>query len=222
MTPFIGSLGECQYLSPLRRVGPGLVRFKTDDDKILCDDRTNNNLETSRASQLPGTFEIAGPRERIYFDPKRTVAALLTCGGLSPGFNDVIRGIVMELWHGYRVVEILGVRYGFEGLVLKNGHSPLKLRPEAVSSIHSSGGTILGTSRGAQEINAMVDGLQELGVDILFVIGGDGTLRGASAIAAEIQRRRLRKSVIGIPKTIDNDIEYLDKSFGFETAFAKA
>ena len=222
MTPFIESLGDPQYLSPLRRVDPGLVKFKTDCDQILCDDRANDNLATSSASQLPRTFEIAGPRERIYFDPAKTVAALVTCGGLSPGLNDVIRGIVMELWHGYRVVEILGVRYGFEGLVLKNGHAPLKLRPEAVSNIHSFGGTILGTSRGPQEINAMVDGLQELGVDILFAIGGDGTLRGASAIAAEIQRRGLRKSVIGIPKTIDNDIEYLDKSFGFETAFAKA
>ena len=141
----IESLGECRYLSPLRRVGPGLVRFKTDGDRILCDDRANDNLDTSTASQLPRTFEIAGPRERIYFDPEKTVAALLTCGGLSPGLNDVIRGIVMELWHGYRVVEILGVRYGFEGLVLKNGHSPLKLRSEAVSSIHSFGGTILGT-----------------------------------------------------------------------------
>jgi 6-phosphofructokinase 1 len=222
MRLFIESLGERPYLSPLRRVGPGSANFKTDRDQILCDDRTSDDFERSRASQLPRTFEIAGPRERIYFDPEKTVAAVLTCGGLSPGLNDVIRGIVMELWHGYRVVEILGVRYGFEGLVLKNGHSPLKLRPEAVSSIHSFGGTILGTSRGAQEINAMVDGLQELGVDILFAIGGDGTLKGASAIAAEIQRRGLRKSVIGIPKTIDNDIEYLDKSFGFETAFAKA
>jgi len=222
MTPFIESLGECRYLSPLRRAGPGVVKFKTDRDQILCDDRANDSLETDRISQLPRAFEIAGPRERIYFDPEKTVAALVTCGGLSPGLNDVIRGIVMELWHGYRVREILGIRYGFEGMVLKNGHYPLKLRPEAVSSIHSFGGTVLGTSRGAQEVGSMVDGLEELGVDILFAIGGDGTLKGASAMAAEIERRSLRKSVIGIPKTIDNDIEYLDKSFGFETAFAKA
>ena len=222
MTPFIESLGECQYLSPLGRVQPGLVRFKTDYDQILCDDRAIESLETSRGSQLPRTFEIAGPRERIYFDPEKTIAAVLTCGGLSPGLNDVIRGIVMELWHGYGVREILGIRYGFEGLVLQNGHPPLKLQPEAVSSIQSFGGTILGTSRGAQDINGLVEALSDLGVDILFAIGGDGTLKGASAIAAEIQRRGLRKSIIGIPKTIDNDIEYLDKSFGFETAFAKA
>ena len=222
ITSTIESLGERRYLSPLHHSGLGLVKnFKIDSDQILCDDRSSDSIEASGASQSPRTFELAGPREHIYFDPGKTAAAVLTCGGLSPGLNDVIRRIVMELWHGYHVVKILGIRYGFEGLVLKNGHLPLK-SPETVSNIHSFGGTILGTSRGPQSIDAMVDGLQDLGVDILFTIGGDGTLRGASALAVEIQRRGLRKSVIGIPKTIDNDIKYLDKSFGFETAFAKA
>jgi 6-phosphofructokinase 1 len=127
MTPFIESLGERQYLSPLRRAGPGVVKFKNDRDQILCDDRANDGLETDRVSQLPRAFEIAGPRERIYFEPEKTVAAVVTCGGLSPGLNDVIRGIVMELWHGYRVREILGIRYGFEGMVLKNGHHPFEI-----------------------------------------------------------------------------------------------
>ena len=139
-----------------------------------------------------------------------------------PGLNDVIRGIVMELWHGYGVTNILGIRYGYEGLVLRHGHQPLQLTPEAVSTIQAFGGTILGTSRGPQNITEMVDGLDELGIDILFVVGGDGSLKGAAALVAEIHRRDHRKSVIGIPKTIDNDILYLDKSFGFETAFAEA
>lgn len=152
----------------------------------------------------------------------KTVAAVVTCGGLSPGLNDVIRSIVMELWHGYHVTEIHGIRYGYEGLISRHGHRPLKLRPETVSNIQSFGGTILGSSRGPQSINEMVNGLEQLGVDILFAIGGDGTLKAAEALALEIQRRGLRKSVIGIPKTIDNDIMYLDKSFGFETAFAEA
>jgi hypothetical protein len=68
----------------------------------------------------------------------------------------------------------------------------------------------------------MADALEQLCIDILFVIGGDGTRKGAAALVAEIHRRRLHKSVLGIPKTIDNDIRYLDKSFGFGTAFAEA
>ena len=128
----------------------------------------------------------------------------------------------MELWHGYGVTEILGIRYGFEGLVLRNGRQPLRLRPEFVSTIQNSGGTMLGTSRGPQNVTEMVDGLEQLGIDILFVIGGDGTLKGGAALVAEICRRGLHKSIVGIPKTIDNDIRYLDKSFGFETAFAEA
>lgn len=222
MSPTIESLGECRFFSPLRDIGPGAVKFKVDSERILCDDRSKDKAASDISLAEPLTFEVAGPRERIYFDPARTVAAVVTCGGLCPGLNDVIRGIVMELWHRYHVTEINGIRYGFEGLVPKHGHLPLELRPETVSNIQSFGGTILGTSRGPQDVNETVDGLEKLDVDILFAIGGDGTLKGAAAIAEEIQRRGLRKSVIGIPKTIDNDIMYLDKSFGFETAFAEA
>ena len=222
MSPTIESLGECQLLSPLRHIGVGAEKFNVDSERILCDDRFKEKVESQVSLAQPLTFEVAGPRERIYFDPAKTTAAVVTCGGLCPGLNDVIRGIVMELWHRYQVTAISGIRYGFEGLVPKHGHQPLQLRPETVSNIQSFGGTILGTSRGPQDSNEMADGLEKLGVDILFAIGGDGALKGAAEIAKEIQRRGLRKSVIGIPKTIDNDIIYLDKSFGFETAFAEA
>jgi 6-phosphofructokinase 1 len=198
------------------------AKFKIDSEQIVCDDTVSREsgpviFQTGRL-----TFEVAGPRERIYFDSTKTTAAIVSCGGLCPGVNDVIRGLVMELWHGYGVTNILGMRYGYEGLVPRHGHQPLQLSPEAVSNIHTLGGTILGTSRGPQNAAEMVDALELLGVDILFVIGGDGTLKGAAGIVAEINRRGLRKSVIGIPKTIDNDILYLDKTFGFETAFAEA
>jgi 6-phosphofructokinase 1 len=182
---------------------PGAAKFKTDSERILCDDRSKDDVDSGADLTSRLTFEVAGPRERIYFDPAKTTAAVVTCGGLSPGLNDVIRGIVMELWYGYHVSEIDGIRYGYEGLVQKHGHLPLKLRPETVSNIQSFGGTILGSSRGPQDIGEMVDGLAELGVDILFAIGGDGTPKGARALAAEIQRRGLRKSDIAIPKTID-------------------
>jgi 6-phosphofructokinase len=74
-------------------------------------------------------FEIAGAREKIYFDPAKTSAAIVTCGGLCPGLNDIIRGVVMELYHRYGVTRIFGLRYGYEGLVPRLGHVPLALRP---------------------------------------------------------------------------------------------
>ena len=222
MTTTIESLGDCCFLSCLSHMGPNGARFKTDTDQIVCDDHTSRGILNNGSHGSSLTFEIAGPREWIYFNSAETTAAIVTCGGLCPGLNDVIRGIVMELWHGYRVTNILGICYGYEGLVLRHGHKPLQLKPEAVSTIQAFGGTMLGTSRGPQSVEEMVDGLEHLGIDILFVIGGDGTVKGAAALVAEIRRRGLRKSVVGIPKTIDNDIPYLDKSFGFETAFAEA
>ena len=138
------------------------------------------------------------------------------------GINNVIRGLVLELTHAYGVKDILGFRYGFEGMVARHGHEPVRLAPAWVSEIHEKGGTVLGTSRGSQDPGEMVDTLEALGIGALFVIGGDGTLRGATKIVAEVERRGLSIAVIGIPKTIDNDIHFIDRSFGFESAFAAA
>ena len=134
----------------------------------------------------------------------------------------MLRGIVLELYRRYQVTKIYGFRYGYQGLIPRYGYTPIILRPEALAGVHAFGGSILGTSRGKQNTADMVDVLEEMNIDLLFVIGGDGTLRGAAEICDEIERRGLQKSVIGIPKTIDNDIQFLDKSFGFETAFAEA
>src|ERR1700751_961819 len=216
----IESLGEAQYLSPLRHGHS--ERFKSESHRVLYDDRLPASQEAFGRGEIPLTFELAGPREKIFFDPPKATAAIVTCGGLCPGVNDIIRGIVNELYNHYDTTRIYGIRYGYEGLVPRFGHVPLTLRPESVSTIHTFGGTVLGSSRGPQDVGEMVDNLEELNVDILFVIGGDGTLRGAAAINAELRRRGLPKAVIGIPKTIDNDIMYIDKSFGFETAFAEA
>ena len=222
MEAIIESLGHCQFLSPLRHRQFGSEIFRTDEHRVIHDDSMEGVRDIFERGLSSLNFEMAGARERIYFDPAKTSAAIVTCGGLCPGLNDIIRGIVMELYHRYGVTRLFGLRYGYEGLVPRIGHVPLALRPESVSTIHTFGGTILGSSRGAQDAGEMVDHLEELGVDILFVVGGDGTLQGGARINAEIRRRGLRKSVIGIPKTIDNDIMYLDKSFGFDTAFAEA
>ncbi|MBV9673841.1 MAG: ATP-dependent 6-phosphofructokinase, partial [Verrucomicrobia bacterium] len=222
MEAYIESLGQCLYLSPLRHRQIGREKFRTDEHCIIYDDSLDGVRDMFDRGLYPLSFEMAGPRERIFFDPPKVTAAIVTCGGLCPGLNDIIRGIVNELYYLYGVTRILGLRYGFEGLVPRCGHVPLTLKPESVSTIHTFGGTILGSSRGPHDVSEMVDHLEELGVDMLFVIGGDGTLRGGAAIHREIKKRGGARSVIGIPKTIDNDIMYIDKSFGFETAFAEA
>jgi 6-phosphofructokinase 1 len=171
--------------------------------------------------QLP-SLEVAGPREKIFFDPSELKCGIVTCGGLCPGLNDVIRAIVMSLHYHYGVRTIFGFRYGYEGLSSRYKHVPLNLTPENVNNIHQMGGTILGSSRGPQDIADMLDTLVDRDVSILFTIGGDGTLRGSQSIAEEINRRGLQISVIGIPKTIDNDISFVQQSFGFDTAVTES
>jgi 6-phosphofructokinase 1 len=222
MQTSIPYLGERLFTSPLARGGHGAAFFRSDEERILWDDSLASYRKTVASGEEPLSLELAGAREKIFFDPVRTTAGIVTCGGLCPGLNDVIRGVVMELFHRYGVKNIYGFRYGYEGLIPSYGHVPIRLRPEAISSIHKFGGTILGSSRGPQNVAAMVDTLEEMSIDTFFVIGGDGTLRGAGEIASELRRRGLKKSIVGIPKTIDNDIVGLDKSFGFETAVAEA
>src|SRR4030095_3267762 len=143
-------------------------------------------------------------------------------GGLCPGLNDIIKGIVTQCHYRYGVTKVFGFRYGYEGLIQRYGHVPILLKPESVAQIHNFGGTILGSSRRPQPSDEMGDVLAGAKSDSFFVIAGDGTLRGAGEIVKEVDRRGIRKAIVGIPKTIDNDIMYIDKSFGFETAFAVA
>lgn len=210
-------LGECTIPSPMSG-----VRFVKDGDSVLYHSDIREIRKYIDLRKEPPHFEEAGPREKIYFDPARLSCGIVTCGGLCPGLNNVIRAIVMSLYHHYGVRKIYGFPYGYEGLSPKFDHKPLELTPEAVVNIDEMGGTILGSSRGNQDISEMVDTLEKMNINILFTIGGDGTQRGALAINEEARRRGIRLSVIGIPKTIDNDISYIQKTFGFETAVSEA
>lgn len=217
----ITDLGTCRFPSPVAGIlGERALHYVGEADKILLDDRLSA-LGTHRGliAEQPA-FELAGPRDQIYFDPTTLACGIVTCGGLCPGLNNVIRGVVLELWQSYGVRRILGFRYGYAGLL--PGQEPVQLTPESVSGIQHQGGTMLGSSRGRQDAVAAVDYLVALGLGVLFVVGGDGTIRGAQAIADEIAKRGLKIGVIGIPKTIDNDIQFIDRSFGFETAFSEA
>ena len=224
----IPTLGEAKVDSPLRQraiaIKEGQVigtRFITDQDRALVYD-SPHYLNSLDLGEDPLSFELAGPREKIYFDPSKVRGAIVTCGGLCPGTNDVIRAITLELYHIYRVRHFCGIRYGFQGFIPRYGHELVELTPERVANIHMFGGTILSSSRGHQDINEIVDALDRLNITILFIIGGDGTLKAADLIADEINRRKLVLSVMVIPKTIDNDIAFVARSFGFDTAVQMA
>jgi 6-phosphofructokinase 1 len=213
----IQQIGPCRIDSPVTG-----VHFVENGEKVLLHsnpDLIRHNLEGGKGL---AAFEKAGPRGKIYFDPSKLKCGIVTCGGLCPGLNDVIRALVLSLFHNYKARSVFGFPYGYEGLAHRHGHTPLELTPGAVSRIHEYGGTILGSSRGNQDVGEMVDTLDRMNLGILFAVGGDGTLRGAQAIAEEIGRRGLKISVIGVPKTIDNDISYVERSFGFETAVSRA
>ena len=220
----ITQLGPCRFESPIIDVAADrdqTPRFVDDEAHILLDDQFTGAPSSQDWSQRPA-LQLAGPRCRLFFDPSNTRIGIVTCGGLCPGINDVIRGLVMQAHHRYGVRHIYGFRYGYRGLVAGDDQTYLQLDPELVSEIHQDGGCILGSSRGHQETALIVDCLQRMNIDILFTIGGDGTLRGALEIARQVKDRQLDIGVVAIPKTVDNDILYIDQSFGFETAYSQA
>jgi 6-phosphofructokinase 1 len=210
----IEQLGVCDYPSPLN-LSQDL--YRQDNERLIL----QPEFTECSGAICEQSLELTGPREQIYFNPKQVTAAIVTCGGLCPGINAVIRGLVMQLWYNYGCQNILGIRYGYWGLGLQ-AEEPWQLTPDKVSGIKAQGGTILGSSRGTPPTPELVDGLQRHGIDLLFVIGGDGTMRGAHAIWQEVRQRELCIGVVGVPKTIDNDIPYVRRAFGFETAVAEA
>ena len=217
MDTTIESLGEARIDSPLKN-----LQFVADDSRVLMDASADHFELHLKEGSLPISFQKAGPSRKIFFDPSKLKCALVTCGGLCPGLNDVIRSVVLTLYHAYGVRNILGIQYGLQGFVPKYGHPVMELTPAGVSEINEIGGTILSSSRGPQDIEIIVDALERMNIGILFAIGGDGTFRAAAKIADEVRKRQDRISVVGIPKTIDNDINLLSRSFGFNSAVSRA
>jgi 6-phosphofructokinase 1 len=221
----VTTLGRCGVVSPLKksqRTDHPVYKFVDDNERILYDPSVYNFNRCKETGEVPVSFEKAGPRENLYFEPAKTKVGIVTCGGLCPGLNNVIRSLVNELYYRYGISRILGIKYGYEGLISAYNHPVVELTAPMVSNIHLIGGTFLGSSRGNQDVEKMVDTLEIMNINVLFCIGGDGTLRGAHAIHQEIEKRKLKICVAGIPKTIDNDIDLIQKSFGFETAFSIA
>ncbi|MBR6079142.1 MAG: ATP-dependent 6-phosphofructokinase [Treponema sp.] len=221
----VDNLGECTVPSPIelsREHGNYRATYVRDTSYVR---NLVNVFESDKADANDSTnlMEKAGPREKIYFNPEHVTAGICTCGGLCPGLNDVIRAVVRCLWNRYGVRRIKGIQFGYNGFFKEEGYDTVELNPHNVDAIHKIGGSFLGTSRGGGDRTSdIVDSIQRLNINVMFIIGGDGTQRGALDIANEVERRGLKIAVVGIPKTVDNDLQFIDRSFGFETAVQQA
>jgi len=216
----ISTLGRAGIPSPAKRDPNTSINesFIADDEGVMIDVTLSGFMDAMKAGTPGAHFEVAGARENIYFDPSKLRCGIVTCGGLCPGLNDIIRAVVLELYFGYGVSNIYGFRYGLQGFIPSYGHDIIELTPVFVANILDMGGSVLGSSRGPQDIDEIVDSLERLNIGILFMVGGDGTLRAATRIGDTILARGLKISIVGIPKTIDNDIHLVARSFGFDTA----
>lgn len=218
------TLGAANIQSPIELSnirGDSIANYVSDDEGVLNKIRIFNASDS--VSVEGNQLELAGPREKIFFSPAHVHAAIITCGGLCPGLNNVIRAIVRCLWYSYDVRRITGIRNGYRGFLADSNFPAIEMTPSLVDDIQMKGGTILGSSRGGGDrVEEIADALERMNINMLFTIGGDGTQRGAVDIAEELEKRKLKIAVVGIPKTIDNDLNFLQRSFGFETAVAKA
>ncbi len=221
----IPSLGKAKIPSPIKMstvYGDTIANYVRDEEAILYHitavrDEKNSGVDTSHL------LELAGPREKIFFNPVHVHAAVVTCGGLCPGLNNVIRAIVRCLWYRYGVRRVSGIRNGYRGLLPESNFSTIDLDPDLVDDIQMKGGTILGSARGGGDrVKEIADAVERLNINMLFTVGGDGTQRGALELSEELEQRKLKIAVVGIPKTIDNDLNFIQRSFGFETAVAEA
>ncbi len=222
----IEDLGPCKIDSPIHlstRLNDFVADYTDVNSRIMYEISQNVGEEgLSLHHKKSEMIEKAGPRAKIYFDPKKVCAGIVTCGGLCPGLNDVIRSLVMTLWYQYGVRNIVGIPFGYCGFLPEYGYEPVQLDPQKVSYIHQHGGSILGSSRGGADTAGIMDAIEQMNLNILFTIGGDGTQHGAQLIHEEAKRRGRKLAVIGIPKTIDNDLSFIQRSFGFQTAVSQA
>ncbi len=209
----VDTLGEPAYDSPLK----GQISRFYNGEAISTGDRTKDFAKIESIADIE-YFELAGPRAKLFYNPAEVTVGIVTCGGLCPGLNDVIRSLTFCCLQSYGVKRVLGFKYGYEGLVAKFYHYPIELTTDTTDEIHEKGGTILKSSRGPQDTDEIINTLVHYNVNILFTIGGDGTQRGARDIVEGVKKRNLPIAVVGIPKTIDNDVDLIQRSFGFETA----
>jgi 6-phosphofructokinase 1 len=196
---------------------------KAEIELVMYDPRPQEDLKSEFPVSLNKLLlQLANTRKDLHFNPSEVTVGIVTCGGLCPGLNDVVRSLTLCSIGSFQVKKVIGFRFGFWGLSSAGRGTAIELTHQTVAQINRQGGTILGSSRGPQKPSEMVDTLEQMGVNILFTVGGDGTQKGASSVYAEVKKRGLDISVFGIPKTIDNDLSFSHRTFGFETAVEQA
>lgn len=195
------------YVSPL--VGERAQKtFTNTGEMVLADIALDENNPSHTVEELIA-YKKAGPREKIVFG-RGIRAAIVTCGGICPGINTVIREITTCLTQ-YGASKIFGVPHGYRGFYSGRWR---ELTLDDVEEKHKIGGSMLGNSRGGFDLEKIVDAIETRNIDHVYIIGGDGTIIGCKKIYDEIRRRGLKIAVVSVPKTIDNDIAIIDRSFG--------
>lgn len=210
-----------KFLNPMTIQFPDMS-FLNPDELVAGHIIKNDSKLWSRSQVVQSGCVRANACRHIWWEPSQVKAAVVTCGGLCPGLNSIIRGVTKCLWNEYGVKEILGIMNGYNGLSQPELHHPCKLTPDAVGEIHMKGGSVIKAARGGFDAELICDKLEKLGINMIFLVGGDGTQFAGNLLCIAAQKRGLSVSIIGIPKSIDNDVLYFDKTFGFETAVAAA
>lgn len=221
---------------------------RSDDADVIVAALSDYHCSDSCLLKEKLSLPEAGPREKLYFPQKRQRplnVGIVVSGGIAPGINSVIDGIVQRhklysIEHRYDI-EIVGFNDGFYSFFNKNKitlykkiNNQIKVN-ENTAEFANDGGSFLKTSRyeeitgnDIELMNELVDKIYNEDIDILYIIGGDGSMRAANAIWEHAQLKtffnkyRYKLSVIGVPKTMDNDILWIWQTFGFLSAVEKA
>eukprot|EP01062_Namystynia_karyoxenos_P014156 TRINITY_DN150_c0_g3_i1.p1 TRINITY_DN150_c0_g3~~TRINITY_DN150_c0_g3_i1.p1 ORF type:complete len:608 (+),score=175.83 TRINITY_DN150_c0_g3_i1:110-1825(+) len=193
--------------------------FQGPHEQVIGEVLTNDSCGRDGMTRgLSGGFVRAGATRKIWWDPKSVRAGIVTCGGLCPGLNSIVREVTRCLRHCYGVDSVTGFRSGYNGMRKPDEYPPIRLTTETCRDIHQKGGSLIEAGRGGFNPDALCDTLHSHGINLLFVVGGDGTQWAADVLVQAAQERNLPVSVVGIPKSIDNDVCFFDRTFGFETA----
>uniref|UniRef100_A0A7S1RYX3 Phosphofructokinase domain-containing protein n=1 Tax=Alexandrium catenella TaxID=2925 RepID=A0A7S1RYX3_ALECA len=210
-----------KFLNPMAVAWPNM-NFLNPDELVQGHIIMNDSKQASRPSATSKGCVRANACKEIWWDPSEVRAAVVTCGGLCPGLNSIIREVTNTLWHQYDVRHIYGIQAGYNGLSNPEKHKPIQLSPDKVRDIHMKGGSILKAGRGGFNPEQICDRLERLGINMVFTVGGDGTQHASHLLYEEAKRRNLDISIVGLPKSIDNDILFFDKTFGFDSAVSTA